>query len=939
MIQTILIGSPKIPPNPQGGIGLFIHSVLRYPPLVRRLALAAIVWGAFEWLRWTVPAGLGFLALEVYASLLALRMCADLLGFGQSGRILKAMSLPIAVILVAVYLLFFNDQGRELGLGLIDLNKQGLHPDLNKKGLYLAVTLVYWASNNWLSARIGLTKNFAEPANDQFLLFWGPRIVGVCAHLLAAFSLAVAASKQPALQGIQERWLVVAAPVAIVLATVFAWLLDESYISERYPKGERPRARKLMYAVGAVEFALLGALVLAVANKEKQAGLSLAALCITGSALFFLILISVLRKERPLGPNATAVARTQDQAHERQITVRWTLGLALVTLIVTALTWKWPMHVGQSVGSLTVACFSFGAFLALVNFAELVATQLTNYAQQSGFNVQRPTVWALLICFLAVPAVPASVSHPFHRVRLCGDSNCTPIAPAKWAAIESPDKRPSISEAALAWYAQAEPAYHAVHPNEPVPMLIVATAGGGIRAAYWTATILENLEDKLRWSAAAGAPSEKIPTESPLRHLLFAISGVSGGSVGAAAYAAALHDHEVTGADIMPTNYLQGDFLAPGLASMVFIDGPANLLPNFGQIDRGQALELGFEAASSTPTDNDGLLSHTFLSFFPTMAAVAEMKSWRPALLLNATHEETGRRIIASHIKIERGGVFDSYDALQLLNADIRLSTAAHNSARFTYISPAGNLSSAKDARHTKHFNRGYVIDGGYFENYGAETALELAHAAIEAIKADDPEHPKVKPVILQISSDPTLEKDRTLVRVDMKGNDCSVSSFEPQKDKSDPADPANYLELKDRVGRHKNEGEGYVLPWANELSAPFVGIMSVREAHGTIAAEELASSVCKGKNDQRRAALNQSRNVVPEVALSTTIGSPQTPPHFAHFAMCERSTNGNPGVTPPLGWVLSDRTRERFKDIFKDCDNPQELTALASALGLTLRP
>ena len=928
MIQTILIGLPKTSPNPQGGIGPFIQSVLRYPALLLRLALAANVSAAFAWLGWTVPAGLGFLALEVYASLLALRMFADLLAYRQLGLILKAMWLPTGVIAVAVYLLFFNDQGRELGIGLMDPNK---------KGLYLGVTLVYWAFNNWLSARIGLAKNFPEPGNDQFLLFWGPRIVGVCAHLLAACSLAVAAWKQPDLQGIQGRWLVVAAPVAIVLATVFAWLLDKGYVSERYLEEERPLARKLMYSLGAVEFLLLGGLLLAVA-KEEQAGLSLAALWITGSALFFLVLISVLRRKAPLGHHVAPAERERDQAHERQITVRWTLGLALAMLIVTALTWKWPMHVGQSVGSLTVACFSFGAFLALANLLELPATQLTKHAQQAGFNVQRSTVWAVLICFLLVPAFLASLSHPFHRARLCGDNECTPIAPAKWVAIEKPDKRPSISEAAKAWYAQAEPAYHAIHPDEPVPMLIVATAGGGVRAAYWTATVMEALEDEFQRSVVTGKPSDKTaPTENLLRNLLFAISGVSGGSVGAAAYAAAVHDHEVTDAAIRPTTYLQSDFLAPGLASMVFIDGPANLLPNFGQIDRGQALELGFEAASSTPKDNDGLLSHKFLSFFPTMDAVAKMKSWRPALLLNATHEETGRRIITSHIKIERGVVFDSYDALQVLNADVRLSTAAHNSARFTYISPAGNLSSATDVTHTKHIDRGYVIDGGYFENYGAQTALELANAAIEAI---DPDHQKVKLVILQISSDPTLEKDRTLVRVDTRGNDCVVSSFEPQTNKSDPADPANYLELIDPVLRHKNEGEGYVLSWENELSAPFVGIMSVREAHGTIAAEELASANCPAKRNPQRTAQNQPLvNVASGVTGTTKTQSKQSQPHFAHFAMCDVSENGTPDINPPLGWVLSKRTRDRFTEFLDHCGNDKELKGLDSALGLPVRP
>ena len=60
-------------------------------------------------------------------------------------------------------------------------------------------------------------------------------------------------------------------------------------------------------------------------------------------------------------------------------------------------------------------------------------------------------------------------------------------------------------------------------------------------------------------------------------------------------------------------------------------------------------------------------------------------------------------------------------------------STAAHNSARFTYVSPAGKLvSSGEKSQNRSHSgkksqNRGYVIDGGYFENYGALTALELA--------------------------------------------------------------------------------------------------------------------------------------------------------------------------------------------------------------------
>jgi hypothetical protein len=55
------------------------------------------------------------------------------------------------------------------------------------------------------------------------------------------------------------------------------------------------------------------------------------------------------------------------------------------------------------------------------------------------------------------------------------------------------------------------------------------------------------------------------------------------------------------------------------------------------------------------------------------------------------------------------------------------------------------------------------VIDGGYFENYGALSALEIARAAKVALKDAQP---AVKLVILMISSDPSLEGSHMLVRI-----------------------------------------------------------------------------------------------------------------------------------------------------------------------------
>ena len=73
---------------------------------------------------------------------------------------------------------------------------------------------------------------------------------------------------------------------------------------------------------------------------------------------------------------------------------------------------------------------------------------------------------------------------------------------------------------------------------------------------------------------------------------------------------------------------------------------------------------------------------------------------------------------------------------------DVPLSTAATNSARFPVISPPGAV------RNAKHNVVDRIVDGGYIENYGAITAMELA-VAINAVQRD------LAPFVLIISNDP----------------------------------------------------------------------------------------------------------------------------------------------------------------------------------------
>jgi hypothetical protein len=125
---------------------------------------------------------------------------------------------------------------------------------------------------------------------------------------------------------------------------------------------------------------------------------------------------------------------------------------------------------------------------------------------------------------------------------------------------------------------------------------------------------------------------------------------------------------------------------------------------------------------------------------------------WTPALLLNATWVETGKRIIASNMRVAAGRRREDFVDVEDANAffaprSISLSTAAHMSARFTYVSPAGSL--AKGGR-----TYGRVVDGGYFENSGATTTLAILQT-IEQLAETDPSWNQVERYVIHISNEP----------------------------------------------------------------------------------------------------------------------------------------------------------------------------------------
>ena len=348
------------------------------------------------------------------------------------------------------------------------------------------------------------------------------------------------------------------------------------------------------------------------------------------------------------------------------------------------------------------------------------------------------------------------------------------------------------------------------------PMVLVYSAGGGLRAAYWTSALLSKLEER-----------------APGFHCrVFAVSGVSGGSVGAVFWAGALQATASPGGDPCKKSSALGDkvnaslakdYLASGLSGLLFNDFLAAFVPfKPWWKDRAVALEEAWEAGFRKELGSDALGKG-----FHDLWSSSDQVGWMPILLLNGTHQETGQRIITSNIAITDLQFPKAYDFFDVFDREIPASTAALNSARFTYVSPAGRIVDAEDKE------QGHVIDGGYFENYGARTIADL-YAAL-------PQKP-AKVLLVEIIND-----------TDLKEADV------------------------DRCGTLKPETGDVWAGTVNEIVAPIKGMLMARQARGVVdarmAANLIASAKCNGGNEAQFFQLRLCPGMTPSPPLGWVMG------------------------------------------------------------------
>jgi len=249
------------------------------------------------------------------------------------------------------------------------------------------------------------------------------------------------------------------------------------------------------------------------------------------------------------------------------------------------------------------------------------------------------------------------------------------------------------------------------------PIYIASAQGGGIYATYHTAKTLQTITDIL----------------PKFRNHLFAISSVSGGSVGSAIYVSWLRNCDINRKEIID-HFLDRprDPLALIVASMFFGDLFQRVYPiPVAAWDRSLGLELAFE-----PRNKDNINETECInlreSFFKTQGVKGPLSNDKksigssepiPFLVLNTTEVDNGRRYLISPFRV--GNRFtdadfhepwpQSYENQEF--RDMSYSTAAGLSARFPLISPYGFFPEQR-AR--------LFIDGGLYDNSGAITATDI---------------------------------------------------------------------------------------------------------------------------------------------------------------------------------------------------------------------
>lgn len=403
----------------------------------------------------------------------------------------------------------------------------------------------------------------------------------------------------------------------------------------------------------------------------------------------------------------------------RRIARRVFVGSIILSLVAIVMIAAFPVPIGQALGSISV-------FAIFIGCLAMNATGLSMWSRHLDF----PIIPALLAVAGFLAWTDLNNDHELRRVDKTGrqvNSSEPPTA----------NVMGNVEDEFAKWYdARIDKDNAEFNGDQGYPVYIVASQGGGIYAAAQAVQFLTKLHTTCERFA---------------QHL-FAISGVSGGSVGAALYAALTDEFKPTkdqcrsvaeiGTTGPRTPQLQEaqqsafelvrndyDFLSPLVASALFPDFAQRFFwPPLPALSRARALEQSIEAAW---TD---VATRHFAGTGRYALGSGVLASWnprgiKPALFFNTTEVASGRRRVIAPFGFGHDFQTDAQFLSLTENYDMPVSVAAVASARFPWLTPAAwfwEKGNAGAPQAGSNLLKLHVVDGGYFENSGVTTAVEI---------------------------------------------------------------------------------------------------------------------------------------------------------------------------------------------------------------------
>lgn len=407
------------------------------------------------------------------------------------------------------------------------------------------------------------------------------------------------------------------------------------------------------------------------------------------------------------------------------------LGVAVVSFLVN------PITVGPQIGTIGMVILAMMvltiAGAGAVRFAELTSPPRIF----SSFGIRRTPVVILLIVWMVLAPAVAERSTNDVRISRVGVT----ARAADGADFEDVWRR--WSDLNL----QDEPGVGANGERRVVPLLLVSSSGGGLRAATWTSFVLDCLFER---AAVASDPcGGERDTALPLRRVAV-MSAVSGGALGVATYVTHVVDgvESAAGANDWVDEVLGEDYLAAPVGWLFLSDLPRTLLGfGAGIGNRSEVMERAWE--ESWPEGVPGLSRG--------ITELWESRPDIPALLFNGTSVNDACRFNVSAIdahgsspdvpgcsgaradRLEIGHLAATYDLTDFLcdGEDVPLSTAAGLVARFPVVSASGRIAPAEESECPGRLDHAvYVVDGGYLEGSGSGTLLDAWEALSEQVEA-----------------------------------------------------------------------------------------------------------------------------------------------------------------------------------------------------------